>query len=174
MTQRLQTYSPNSVSVILTHDATGIVHTVTGFSEDSIVSIERNSETFTMYRGADDTKTRIFNSDSSAAITVPLQQTSNSNDIFSLLYEYDRARLNSDGLFSLQIKDLTGRSVYFSDEAYIAIVPNSAFSNSMELREWVIHAASLNTTIAGNARFSADDANSVAALGGTVLPQWQP
>ena len=174
MTERLRTYSPNSVSVILTHDATGISHTVTGFSEDSIVSIERNAETFTMYRGADDTKTRIYNSDSSATITIPLQQTSNSNDIFSLLYEYDRARLNSDGLFSLQIKDLTGRSVYFSDEAYIAIVPNSAFSNSMELREWVIHAASLNTLIGGNSRYSADDAASVTALGGTIGPQWTP
>lgn len=174
MTERLKTYAPNQVSVILTHGATGITHTVTGFSEDSIVSIERNAETFTMYRGADDTKTRIFNSDSSATITVPLQQTSNSNDIFTLLYEYDRARLNSDGLFSIQIKDLTGRSVYYSDEAYIAIVPNSAFSNNMELREWVIHAASLNTLIGGNSRFSEDDANSVGALGGTVLPQWQP
>lgn len=174
MTERLKTYAPNQVSLILTHGATGIVHTVTGFSEDSIVSIERNAETFTMYRGADDTKTRIYNSDSSATITVPLQQTSNSNDIFTLLYEYDRVRLNSDGLFSIQIKDLTGRSLYYSDEAYIAIVPNSAFSNNMELREWVIHAASLNTNIAGNSRFSADDAAAVAALGGTVLPQWQP
>jgi hypothetical protein len=174
MTERLKTYSPNSVSVIITHDATGIVHTVTGFSEDSIVAIERNSETFTMYRGADDTKTRIYNSDSSATITIPLQQTSNSNDIFSLLYEFDRARLNSDGLFSLQIKDLTGRSVYYSDEAYIAIIPNSSFSNSMELREWLLHAASLNTAIGGNSRFSTDDANSVAALGGTVQSQWTP
>lgn len=174
MTERLKTYAPNQVSVILTHGATGITHIVTGFSEDSIVSIERNADTFTMYRGADDTKTRIYNSDSSATITVPLQQTSNSNDIFTQLYEYDRARLNSDGLFSLQIKDLTGRSVYYSDEAYIAIVPNSAFSNSMELREWVIHAASLNTYIGGNSRFSEDDANSVTALDGTVDPQWAP
>jgi hypothetical protein len=44
----------------------------------------------------------------------------------------------------------------------------------MELREWVIHAASLNTTIAGNARFSSDDANAVAALGGSVASQWAP
>ena len=174
MTERLKTYSPNAVSVILTHDATGIVHTVTGFSEDSIVSIARNAETFTMYRGADDTKTRIFNSDTSAAITVPLQQTSNSNDIFTLLYEFDRARLNSDGLFSLQIKDLTGRSLYYSDEAYIGIVPDSNFANSMQLREWVIHAASLTTVIGGNSRFSTDDANAVASLGGIVAPQWTP
>lgn len=174
MSERLKTYSPNMVSVILTHAATGISHTVTGFSEDSIVSIARNSETFSMYRGADDTKTRIYNSDSSATITVPLQQTSNSNDIFTLLYEYDRARLNSDGLFSVQIKDLTGRSVFYSEEAYIGNVPDSNFANSMQLREWVIHAASLTTNIGGNSRFSADDAASVAALGGTVLPQWQP
>lgn len=173
MTERLKTYSPNAVSVIITHEATGISHTVTGFSEDSIVSIERNAETFTLYRGADDTKTRIFNSDSSAVITIPLQQTSNSNDIFSNLYEYDRQRLNSDGLFSIQIKDLTGRSVYYSDEAYIAIVPGSNFSNAMELREWVIHAASLDTYIGGNSRFSANDQTALDAFGVTIDPKWR-
>jgi hypothetical protein len=174
MAERLSTYSPNQVSVVLTHEATGIAHIVTGFSEDSIVSIERNAETFTLYRGADDTKTRIYNSDSSATITMPLQQTSNSNDILTDLYEFDRASLNSTGLFSIQIKDLTGRSTYYSAEAYVAIVPNSSFSNSMELREWVIHASSLDTYIGGNSRFSAGDASAIAALGGNVPPQWAP
>lgn len=173
-TQRLQTFAPNQVSIILTHAATNTVHMITGFSEDQIVAIDRNSETFSIYRGADDTKTRIYNSDTSATITVPLQQTSNSNDVLTALYEYDRARLNSDGLFSLQIKDMTGRSLYYSDEAYIGNVPNSNFANSMQLREWQIHAASLNTMIAGNARFSEDDAATIAALGGTIAPQWQP
>lgn len=173
MSERLKTYAPNQVSVIITHEATGISHTVTGFSEESIVSIERNAETFTLYRGADDSKTRIFNSDSSAAITVPLQQTSNSNDIFSNLYEYDRQRLNSDGLFSIQIKDLTGRSTYYSDEAYIAIVPGSNFSNAMELREWVIHAASLDTYIGGNSRFSSNDQTSLDAFGVTIDDKWR-
>ena len=174
MAERLSTYSPNQVSVVITHEATGIAHIVTGFSEDSIVSIERNAETFTLYRGADDTKTRIYNSDSSATIMIPLQQTSNSNDILTDLYEFDRATLNSTGLFSIQIKDLTGRSTYFAAEAYIAIVPNSAFSNSMELREWSIHASSLDTYIGGNSRFSQDDANAVGALGGSIAPQWTP
>lgn len=173
MSERLKTYAPNQVSVIITHEATGISHTVTGFSEDSIVSIERNAETFTLYRGADDSKTRIFNSDSSAAITIPLQQTSNSNDVFSNLYEFDRQRLNSDGLFSIQIKDLTGRSTYYSDEAYIAIVPGSAFSNSMELREWVIHAASLDTYIGGNSRFSSNDEATLESLGATIDAKWR-
>lgn len=173
MTERLKTYSPNQVAVIITHPATGKTHTIQGFSEDSIVQIERGAETWTMYRGADDTKTRIYNSDTSATITIPLQQTSNSNDVLQWLYEYDRARLNSDGLFSIQIKDLTGRSTYFSDEAYIGVVPNSNFSNSMELREWVIHAASLVTLIGGNSRLSADDVATISALGGVVAPQWR-
>lgn len=173
MTERLRTYAPNQVSVIITHEASGISHTITGFSEDSIVAIERNAETFSMYRGADDTKTRIYNSDTSATITIPLQQTSNSNDILTYLYEYDRARLNADGLFSIQIKDLTGRSSYYSDEAYIGNVPSSSFSNSMELREWVIHAASLDTFIGGNSKFSSTDVAAINSLGGSVESKWQ-
>lgn len=173
-TERLKTLAPNQVTVIITHEATGTVHTVTGFSEDSIVQIARNAETFTIYRGADDTKTRIYNSDTSATLTIPLQQTSSSNDVFTQLYEYDRARLNDQGLFQVMVKDLSGRSLYFSDESYIGNVPDSNFANTMQLREWVIHCASLNTIIGGNSRFSENDAATVTALGGTIADQWLP
>lgn len=172
--KRLQTFAPNLVTVVITHNATGAVHEVGQFSEDTIVSIARNSETFTMYRGADDSKTRVYNADTSATITLPLQQTSNSNDFLQYVYEYDRARLNSDGLFSILIKDNSGRSVFFSDEAYIGVVPDASFANSMQLREWVIHAPEMVYTLGGNARFDSADAAAIAVLGGTVEAQWQP
>lgn len=170
--QRLSTFAPNDVTIIISQPSTGISHEVSGFSEDSIVQIERVAETFTLYTGADNTSTRIYNANNSAKLTFSLQQTSASNDIFSALYHNDAASRNSTGLFSIQIKDNSGRSNYFSDDAYIGVVPNSNFSNSMQTREWVIHAHNLQTDIGGNGIISPEDQATLAALGVTVDPRW--
>lgn len=171
-TQRLATFAPNDVTVVITQRSSGIAHIVSGYSEDSIVNIERNSETFTMYTGADNTSTRIYNSNKSAKVTLSLQQTSSSNDILSLLYANDSNSRNSSGLFSLQISDSSGRSRYFSDDAYVGVVPNSQFGNSMQVRDWVLHAHNLDTYIGGNAILSPEDQDTISVLGGVVDGKW--
>jgi len=172
MTQRLATFAPNDVTIILSQESSGITHILSGFSEDSIISIERNSDTFELYTGADDTNTRIYKANTSATLTVPLQQTSNSNDILTMLYINDKNTRDSSGLFSITVKDNSGRSTFFAEEAYIAVVPNSSFGNSMQLREWVIHAVRLENYIGGNSKLSADDQATLEALGHTVDPRW--
>jgi hypothetical protein len=171
-TQRLATFAPNDVTIVITQSSTGIAHIVTGFSEDSIVNIERNAETFTMYTGADNTSTRIYNANKSATVTLSLQQTSASNDILSQLYANDSASRNSSGLFALQITDASGRSRYFSDDAYVGVVPNSAFGNTMQTRDWVLHAHNLDTYIGGNAILSPEDQNVLTTLGGSIDAKW--
>lgn len=171
-TQRLATFAPNDVNVVITQSSSGIAHIVSGYSEDSIVNIERVAETFTMYTGADNTSTRIYNANKSATITLSLQQTSASNDILSLLYSNDAASRNSTGLFSLQISDASGRSRYFSDDAYVGVVPNSAFANSMQTRDWVLHAHNLDTYIGGNAVLSPEDQDVITTLGGSIDAKW--
>lgn len=171
-TQRLATFAPNDVTVVITQRSSGIAHIVSGYSEDSIVNIERTAETFTMYTGADNTSTRIYNANKSATVTLSLQQTSASNDILSLLYANDSATRNSSGLFSLQISDSSGRSRYFSDDAYVGVVPNSQFGNSMQVRDWVLHAHNLDTYIGGNAILSPEDQDTISVLGGVVDGKW--
>ncbi len=170
--QRLATFAPNDVTIIVSQPSSGISHILSGFSEDSIVQIERNAETYTMYTGADNTSTRIYNANKSAKLTISLQQTSGSNDILSQLYANDAASRNSEGLFSVHVKDLSGRSDYFSDDAYIGVVPNSQFANSMQTRDWVIHAHNLETVIGGNAIFTPEDRATLAALGNVVDARW--
>lgn len=168
--QRLATFAPNDVTIIITQTSTGIAHIVSGFSEDSIVNIERMAETYTLYTGADNTGTRVYNANKSATLTLSLQQTSVSNDVFSLLYQNDGR--NSEGLFSIQVKDNSGRSNYFSDDAYIGVVPNAQISNSMQTRDWVIHAFNLDSFHGGNAVVSPEDQATIEALGGTLAPKW--
>lgn len=172
MAQRLATFAPNDVTIIISQASTGRTHIVSGFSEDSIVSIERNSDTFELYTGADDTNTRLYKANTSATVTLPLQQTSNSNDILSAFYTEDKNTRDSSGLFSIIVKDNSGRSTYFAEEAYIAVVPNSEFGNSMQLREWVIHAVRLETFIGGNSTLSVEDEDLLSTFGITTDPRW--
>lgn len=164
----LATFSPQDVTISIVQASTGLNHNISGYAEDSFVTVERNSETFDMYTGADETYTRVYKPDTSAAITVSLQQTSNSNDILSLLYANDKAARNSTGLFSILIKDNSGRSTYFAAEAYIGVVPNSEFGNTMKTREWVIHAPRMDQYIGGNSKISPEDLAAVGILGGAI------
>ena len=172
MAQSLATFAPNDVTIVLSQASSGITHIVSGFSEDSIVSIERNSDTFELYTGADDTNTRIYKANTSATLTIPLQQTSNSNDILSTLYINDKNTRDSSGLFTITVKDNSGRSTYFSEEAYISVVPSSEFGNSMMTRDWVIQAVRLEQYIGGNSNLSAEDQGTLTTLGRTVDPRW--
>jgi hypothetical protein len=169
-TQRLATFAPNDVAIIITQPSTGIAHQISGFSEDSIVNIEWTSPRYSLYTGADNTGTRVFNASNSAALTVALQQTSASNDVLSQLFNNDGR--NSDGLFSILIKDASGRSIYFSDDAYIGVRPNASFSNSMTVRDWVIQAFNLDGYAGGNSILTPEDANTIETLGGTIAAKW--
>jgi len=170
--QRLATFSPADVTIVITHPATGESMVLGGFSEDSIVNIERNADTYVMYTGADNTSTRVYNASKSATLTVSLQQTSPSNDFLTALYNYDDARRSSEGLFTIHVKDNSGRSDYFSDDAYVGVVPGSNFSNSMQTRDWVIHAHNLQPLIGGNAKLSPGDADTLRSLGVTLDQRW--
>jgi len=165
------TFSPQDVTIVISQGA--FSHIVSGFSEDSIVSVERNSDTYSLYTGADDTNTRIYQANTSAMVTLPLQQTSNSNDVLSQLYANDKASRDSSGLFSLTVKDNSGRSVFFAEEAFIAVVPNASYGNTMQLREWQIQAVRLDATFGGNAKFTPEDADSFEQLGGVVEDKWR-
>jgi len=98
--QYTSTFSPQDVTVVISQGT--FSHIVSGFSEDSIVTVEKNSDTYSLYTGADDTNSRVYQANTSAMITLPLQQTSNSNDILSQLYENDRASRDASGCFLSQ------------------------------------------------------------------------
>ncbi len=170
-TTRLGTFAPNDITIVISQERTGMSHILGGFSEDAIVAVDRNADTFTLYTGADDSNTRVYNANTAGTITVTLQQTSASNDILTALYEQDRTSRN--GLFTILVKDNSGRSEYFAEEAYIGVVPNSAYANSMQVREWVIHAPRLTSLLGGNTVLSPEDAAALEQLGVAIAPRWQ-
>jgi len=169
-TSRVATLSPTDVTVVISQAS--FTHVVSGYSEDSNITVERGSDSYEKHVGIDNKTSRVYKSDKSGMITLSLAQTSVSNDVLDLLQRNDAAARNSSGLFSVTVKDGSGRSVYHSLEAWISKVPNSAFGSSMQMREWVIQAAEMTSIIGGNGKVSAEDVATIEALGGTVSADW--
>lgn len=167
---KLATFAPNRVQIVISQENTGLNYVLSGFSEDSIVSIERAAQSFSLYVGADNTTTRVFNANNAANITLTLAQTSESNDVLSGLYNSDANNL--DGLFSIMVKDTSGRSFFFAEEAYIGTIPTSGFANSMQTREWVISAADMEQVSGGNAKFSPAGQEAMNSLGVSMEERW--
>lgn len=172
-TTRTSTLSPIDVTVVISQQSTGVVHIVSGYMEDSHINIERSKDTYTSYTGVDNVTTRIHSADTSAKVTLSLQQSSASNDVLSQLYVNDKNSRNSSGLFAVTIKDGSGRSVYFSQESWIGVVPNSQFGSGMNGREWVIHSARMDSNIGGNSLVSVEDASVIDKLGGNLSAEWR-
>jgi len=172
MSGRINTYSPIDVVVIIQQKATGVVHQVSGFADDSQINIERGQDTWKKYVGVDNDTTRTYSADESGMATLSLAQTSSSNDVLYNLYNYDKNTRNGQGLFSVTIKDASGRSIMFAKSAWIGVVPNQQFGADVNTRDWVIHCASMVDIIGGNGLFTAGDASNIEKLGGTVASEW--
>lgn len=171
-TTNLGTYSPEDVVVIVSND--DFTHQVSGYIDGTFIDIEREVPASTGVVGADLTAGRVIRDNRYSTITLTLMQTSQTIDVFSHLLELDSRKRNDEGLFKILIKDTLGRSVWYSDQAFIGTDGNATFSTDIEGRDWVIEAFNLQSTQGGNARFDADTVAAIEALGGTVEQQWAP
>jgi hypothetical protein len=173
MAQNLSTYSPDEVVVIISQPSSGVSTRVTGYMEDSFVSVTPDVETWTHVTGADNHATRVYNANRSGKITLSLLQSTNSNDILTQLWERDAALKNSQGLFTILVADKSGRSVHSSLEAYIGKRPDAVYGNGVNGREWVINCTNLVHSIAGNSTVSPEIVEILNKLGTDIADEWK-
>ena len=170
---RTSTISPIDRTVVISHEASGLVHVIGGYAEDSNINIEHDAETYQHHTGIDNVATRIHNANTSGKITISLAESSASNDVLYALHQYDVDSRSNKGLFSLTIKDGSGRSVMFSQEAYIGVVPNQQYGASVNNREWVFHCTRMTNVLGGNGLVSPEDAAGIDQLGGNLADEWR-
>lgn len=138
----LKTYAPDSVVI----NFAGA--TLTGYAEGSFITIERETDAFNKVTGADGLTTRIKSSNRSGSITLSLAQSSDANAILSALQMADE--LTGDGIFPLLIKDVSGRSLFSAEQAWIRKSANAEFSSDFTGRQWVIDCAQISMLHGGN------------------------
>lgn len=138
----MKEYSPKDVLVIFGGNV------LTGFADGTMVSINRETDSFTKHVGSQGEVTRVKSANKSAEIIIMLAQSSPSNLILSGIQALDE--LTSNGILPLIIKDLSGKSIYFSGQAWIRKPADSEFSDEITDREWALDCAEMLPVIGGN------------------------
>jgi len=123
---------------------------MTGFGPDDFVSIERNSDSFSLQVGADGESTRSKSNDRSARITVTLMQSSSANAALATLLAADENAPGGASVLPLQIKDSSGFSLHAAEKAWIVKPPVSAYGKESGTREWVFETPNLVDSPGGN------------------------
>lgn len=127
---KVKTYNPKEVVV-----AVG-THIVTGFADDSFVTIEPNGDGVMKKVGCDGEIARAISPDSTYKIKVALLQASDSNTFFSNMVDVDRSTGN--GIFPILIKDLKGNQVFSAEAAWVIRKAALARGKDTNNREWEI------------------------------------
>lgn len=138
----VNTYSPKDL--ILTIGG----YTVTGWEK---INISRRTKSFQTVPGIRGKHTRTASQDTSATLSFTLLQTTQSNDVLSAIQEQDN--INKTGRLSITLKDISGTSIFSSDEGYLTSYPAVSYSGTFEYRTWEIFLQRTSSyIIAGNSR----------------------
>lgn len=138
----IRAFDPKQVTI------TWGLHLVTGFSEEK-VTIAYQDDAFDLAIGCDGESSRVRKNNNSATITIPLQQTSTSNDFFSQMAIADRQ--TNLGILPLSIFDYSGNTKIFAPSCYITKTPDQTLSNTNQTMSWVFVVDNLGWYAAGSA-----------------------
>lgn len=167
----LANYSPEDVVVIISNNR--FSHTISGLADGNFVSYEREVPRAQLSVGADLSAARVLRRNKSGTVTLTLMQTAESNDVLSELARLDEEAHNNDWLFSVTIKDLLGRSVFFAPQAFIGNDPNVTYATDLESREWTIQVINVQRHVGGNSQFNPENESTLGSLGYTVEDKWK-
>ena len=138
MAGKIKTYNPKEVTVSCGS------HIVTGFADDSFITIEFNGDGITKKVGCDGEIARAVSPDDTAKVKIVLLQTSDSSAYFSQMADLDRD--TGEGMFPILIKDLKGGEVFSTEAAWV--VKKSPLNRGKDTnnREWELDTGSATLT----------------------------
>lgn len=128
MEGRVSTYNPRKVI------AQFGTHVVSGFADDSFISIEPEGDGTTTQVGADGEIVRSIDPTSTFKIKIVLQTTSRTNKY--LVNKYYKDKNDGTGTFPILIKDLLGNTVFSCDSAWVPKLPAFGYGKTASNREY--------------------------------------
>ena len=134
-------YAPNAVTCIVAGNI------LSGWADDSMVTIERNEDAWMLKVGVDGIGTRAKNNNRSGKITFKLMQTSPSNSTLSALTVADE--LSGKAAFTVLIRDANGSTLVSALTAWVAKFPSTEFGKEVLTREWSIETDNLIVFVGG-------------------------
>ncbi|MFI8570491.1 phage structural protein [Stenotrophomonas bentonitica] len=141
---------------VKTYDSSQVIitfgpHIITGYAEDTFISVEEMGDGISSVVGANGEKARSMSQNRSLQVTLTLLQTSKSNDVLSAAAEFDRAS-HGQGALPMAITDLTGRTLIADASSWVVKKPNSEFGATVGTREWTLETSNDAIYHVGGAR----------------------
>ena len=141
MAKGVLTYDPKKIVVI--YGSTQI----TGFADDSIVTIAPSGDGMVKYVGADGEVGRSIDPNETFEFTIHLASTSKSNTFLSDCYNIDRA--TGRGMYPIMVKDLAGDTLFFAEQAWVVNFPEGGREREIVSQDWVIDTGQVKGPILG-------------------------
>ena len=164
-------YSPESVTIVISKGS--FVHQVTGFAEGTFISATRLVAASEPYIGSDITGGRVKRRNRSMNVTISLHQYAASNTVLQQLQRADEEADGNEWVFSCQIKDNSGQTLFFSNQTIIATTPDLTLSSTTEMRDWTFFMFNADNFIGGNTPMDDAAVAAVEAVGGQVDARWR-
>lgn len=121
---------------------------LTGFADGEFINVTFNADQVSLVVGADSEGARAMSADNSGQVKITVLQTSMANDILSNALITDRqTNINFGQLF---IKDGSGRTHVFAQEAWVKKFADVVLDKDVKAREWTLESADLQVMVAGN------------------------
>lgn len=169
---QLGSYSPEEVTVTIS--VAGVVHTLSGFSDQTFINITRLVPASEAFISADLAGGRVKRRNRSALATFSLSQYSSSNDFMQRWQLADEQASRGQYVGSITVKDNSGTSLFFSNQAVITTTPDYSLSTTTEYRDWEVFM--FNTSgagIGGNSLIDDSTVQAIEGLGGFVEDRWK-
>lgn len=136
-----RTYRPKDVIVTVGSD------TISGFAEDSIITVTPASDDFNRTLGVDGFNSRAKIENTACTVTLFLQSTSPSNDVLQGYLNRDRS---NNEAFRFDVTDLSGTTEFASSYTWVATRPTVAMGREVGTNEWVLHTDNADYNIGNN------------------------
>lgn len=121
---------------------------LSGWMDGTYLTVTPSGPGFEKLKGADGGVDRVNKNSNDYTITFVLKQTSPINAQLSTIYNSDK--LNNLGKFPLTIKDNSGTTKFFAQQAWISADPTAENSDVISPREWTIETGIATNNIGGN------------------------
>lgn len=124
------TYNPKKVTCSLGR------HIVSGFADDSMITIEFAGDGTSYVAGADGEIVRSIDPSEIYTLKLAVQQTSKTNAYLQNMYDKDKK--DGNGTFSVNINDLLGQEKFVGEVAWVTKPASFVRGKAQNNREWEI------------------------------------
>nr|DAN79981.1 MAG TPA: Protein of unknown function (DUF3277) [Caudoviricetes sp.]DAO80750.1 MAG TPA: Protein of unknown function (DUF3277) [Caudoviricetes sp.] len=127
---KVSTYNPRKVTCALGR------HIVSGFADDSFISIESAGDGTSYVVGADGEVARSIDPSTVYTLKLSLLQTSATNEFLQQMYDRDKS--DGGGIFSVSINDIVGEERFVGASAWVTKPATWSRGKAQGNREWEI------------------------------------